>query len=236
METKEEIAEKIGKLLAKANQAGTKEEAATFFAGASRLMTKYGIEAHEVKDAEDKKKPVEFEVNTSLKKVWKNTRPVHFYIRQVIRQCFNVSVVKTGAEGYDIRYYFIGTRDDCHFAQYAFEVLLDTFNNLFTRYLLAEYGVADSKARSASRQHGFFAGCRDGFIEAWDEAQKSEMQKQNAQSFAIVLVDKSKALDAYIKNQTDVTFTKRKTLRIDSSAYFQGMEEGRKIKVNRALS
>jgi hypothetical protein len=51
---KEKFIDTVKKLLAKAEQASTQEEAQTFFAKASELMQKHAIEEHELEDEEEK--------------------------------------------------------------------------------------------------------------------------------------------------------------------------------------
>jgi hypothetical protein len=236
MDTREEVMAKLEKLLAKANGTDNQAEAEVFFAKAAELMTRFGIAQHELKSAEEKAAgPTVQEVH--MDGAWASERPSHLYIRNILKKCFNVTILKYKRYKPEVStrkrvntYSAIGTPEDCQFAAFAFLSLEHTFNRLW-RARLKEFGV-DRLPRS--QRNGYYHGLMDGFIGAWQAARKAEMASQGAQSYAIVLVDKDKAVAKWCEdNKVRNNSAKRS---VDADAYEDGKEDGAKIRVNRPLA
>lgn len=232
MDSKESVMDKVQKLLAKANGTDNQAEAEAFFAKAAQLMTQHGIEQHELKSAEEKAAGPKVE-EVSMEGAWSTERPSHLYVRQILRACFNVTVLKYkkwGADGGKVNTYtVIGERADCEFAIYAFMSLEHTFNRLW-RARLRQFGA---ERLPRSERNGYFDGLRLGFIHAWRKAREAEMQRMNAQSYAIVLVDKDKAVDAFLSTMRVRNVAVRRKL--DHGAREDGFRDGQHIRVNRPL-
>lgn len=222
------ILEKIEALLNKANGKGTTEaESAAFFAKASELMTKYGIEQHQLgnkNEDTDKVTQVPIEGRT------RTERPAHYWVRVLIKHCFHVSVIRHAVPGLVVRYSLIGTKEDCAFAAYAFNVLSDTFLRLQNEYL-RKY----NQPRTPRVYNAYFRGLCNGFCRAWDDAQEATMRNNNAQSYAIVLVDKDKAIARFM-DDAKIGLQKKKEFNGDPHALLSGMRDGRSIKLSRPLN
>lgn len=233
-----DIVEKIEKLMNLAGRAGTEGEAKAAFAAASKLMTKYGIEQHQLTGRTDFSKgggvqaPKFERVDIDVTK-YDTERPYHLFIRRILRHCFCVTVMKmtvfrAGRNG--ANYYMLGTREDCLFAGYAFDALSGIFKNLLSRYV-KEHGLVKNRAVS----NGYWQGLETGFCQAWDEAKRAEIKAQNADAFAIVLVDKSKALTLYVNALPGIRHVKTHRS-MDGHAYQQGVRDGRNISIHRPLA
>jgi hypothetical protein len=223
--TQEQI-EKVQKLLNLAHGAGTEGEAQSAFAAASKLMTKFGIEQHMLGKKEE---PTFQESNIEGK--WSSKRPAHEYVRNVILMCYHVQIIRQMHMDGTYTYFMIGTRADCIIAQQAFEVLTDVYPKLFKKWL-RERGLDKTQAL----RNGYFQGLSSGFKQAHKEAQEQQMRESNAQSYAIVLVDKAKALTQFLATRKDITYRKSQQRQTDHSAFHAGVQQGRQIKVSRPLS
>ena len=227
-----DIIDKIEKLLNLASNAGTEGEAKAAFAAASKLMTKHGIEQHQVTGRSDEKMKEAAAVKevTLNSKVYASERPYDLYIRRIIKHCFHVSIIKVRRFGRSPDYYMIGTREDCVFAAYAF----DTLRTIFLKHVGA-FLKAHGLPRTPRYFNGYWDGLERGFCAAWDEAQRAQMVSQGAQSYAIVLVDKDRAVDAYIAQSKDIKQVKDRR-NPDGFARAVGFHDGKKISIHRPLT
>lgn len=228
-----EAIDKIEKLLNLAANAGTEGEAKAAFAAASKLMTKYGIEQHQItgrNNTELNKASQQAEVErVDLKvEIHATERPYDLYIRHIIRHCFKVAVVAIRYRHRSPDYYMVGTHADCVFAAFAFE----TLRKIFLKHVGA-YLKARGLPRTPRYFNGYWDGLRIGFCDAWDQAQRAEMVTQKAESYALVLVDKEKAVTKALETQ-GVKLVQDKR-RPDEMARHQGIQDGRKIKLHRPI-
>jgi hypothetical protein len=220
--------EKIRKLLALAHDTGaTEAESTSAFASASKLMTKWGIEAHQL--GSGKAQAPTFQ-RASIEGAWRSKRPAHPFVRQIIRECFCVSIIRNQCAGV-YTYYMIGTPADMAFATYAFEVLNDAFPRLYYAYL-RKRGLEKTRAL----RNGYYWGLQAGFTKAWKDAQAAEVAAQGAQSYALVLVDKQALLTKTIAEDPDIRTPKAREIKADAEAFRSGVEEGKKLKVARPIA
>lgn len=226
--------DKIEKLLNLAAKAGTEHEAKAAFAAASKLMTKYGIQQHQLtgKDGMTSKQKEAAEVtqvNFTTPK-YASERPYHLYVRQIIKHCFFVSIVKVPDRyGNSPDYFMLGTREDCAFAGYAFDVLSQIFLKHLSTFL-----KQNGLPRTPKYFNGYWAGLAEGFNQAWDEARRAEIAAQGAESYAIVLVDKAAALTKFVAARSDIKHKKQNRSQ-DFNAREAGVRDGRNIKIHRPL-
>lgn len=236
MDTREEVMSKLEKLLAKANGTDNQAEAEVFFAKAAELMTRFGIAQHELKSAEEKAAGPQVQ-EVHMEGAWASERPSHLYIRHILKACFNVTVIKYSRYKPEINahkrvntYSAVGTPEDVQFATYAFLSLEHTFNRLW-RARLKQFGV---ERMPRAERNGYYHGLMDGFIHAWKQAQQAQMTAQGAQSYAIVLVDKDKAIAKWCEENS---VKHKKSNRSQSyAAREDGFRDGQKIRVNRPLT
>lgn len=228
-----DVLDKIQKLLNLAARGGTEAEAQAAFAAASKPMTKYGIERQQVELHADskEKKTSEAVQETKLEKKWKTERPAHRSVRRVLRTCFKVEVLKIrdwdAKFGWGIRYDLIGTREDCQFAAYAFDFLNSTFQRLYYDYA-REAGIKELRPKI---YQAYFYGLQVGFCNAWQEAQRAQIKEQKAESYAIVLVNKDKAVDAFVGAMPNIRrVADRRSY--DGAAFVAGEAKGRTLKVH----
>lgn len=231
MSTDPAILDKLEKLLAKANGTNNQNEAAAFFAKAAELMTKHGIEQAKL-DAHGAKKANEFG-EVKLEGKWKTERPHHRYTRAILKHCFGVVVIKyqtRGSDGrYEVTYSMVGTKEDIQMAGYAWNMLNNTFTKLAAAY------VRDNDLPRVPRYFdGFIRGCYEGFVDAWDEAKRAEMVRNNGEQYAMVLVNKEAELQNHLQTM-GVKNAKQKQVTADSRAYHAGVETGRELKIHRPL-
>lgn len=222
--------EKIQKLLEKAKSTNSQAEAEAFFAKASELMTRYGIQEHHLSGRSNKKKEAHIFKKQNIEKTWRSERPNHIHVRRIIAHCFTVQVIRSRDVHGHVTYTMLGTEADCAFAAYAFDILSETFRKLFAAYAKERgTGLDDSKVRE-----GYFIGLYQGFIKAWDDAQAKEIKAQNADSYALVLVDKAQELQNWITSNMKVTYKKVKRSS-DGSAFAAGLRDSHKVKIQRVI-
>lgn len=237
--------DKVKKVLALANAAGTPAEAEAAFARASELMAKYGIEQAHIQasqSAEESKRSIQMDKCSTRDKATVTERPFHGPICCILNHCFNVEVVlnRTRAlvNGKFSTLHFhtiLGEASDVAFARYAFDLLETTFLRLLGDY----YKSNGIKERSSKHYVPFFLGLSQGFINAWDEAKAAELSKHSAadvQSFALVIQDKDALLAAYLKEQFPTLKMPRAHTIRNIAAFQAGVKAGKDIKVNRAIS
>lgn len=238
--------EKIKKLLALANAAGTPAEAEAAFGRAAEMMTKYGIEQAHIQATqtkEERAKSMEMTRSDTSDRATRTKRPHYEPIASILRECFNVEVVSMRShrlvDGEWTWLHFsiiLGEKSDVEFASYAYTVLEQTFSRL-----LSEYHRANPSIKRSPRVYiPFFQGLAVGFIRAYEEAQAREAAqhaKEDVQSYALVLVDKREAVEAFTKQTFPLIryVSSRSTIR-NLDAFRAGVEAGKTIKVNRALS
>jgi hypothetical protein len=231
------ILEKLRKLLSKAKGTNNENEAKAFFAKASELMTKHGIEQHEIdQHAGEKEKVPEFEQINLGVRATKTERPPHPQVRRVIRHCFNVFIIRVrgwdNLRGMVYTYYMIGTKQDCTFAAYAFEVLSETFRRCWNEFSRVNFG---GERAPATVWNGYLEGLVSGFNAAWDEAQARVVKEAKAQSYALMIIDKSQALEKFVDSRKDIKSSTRHCQGMSAEAFQQGYFKGRMIKVNLPL-
>ncbi len=231
-----DIIDKIEKLMNLASKAGTEGEAKAAFAAASKLMTKYGIEQHRITGRDNvamnkASKEQEMQTRVDLKvEIHATERPYHLYVRQIIRHCYKVAIIAIKYPHRSPDYYMVGARQDCVFAAYAF----DTLSKIFLKHV-GQFLKNNSLPRTPKYFNGYWDGLRIGFMQAWDEAQRAEIREQKAESYAIVLVDKEKALTTTLNMMKDIQFKKARR-NTDVDAKLQGIRDGRNIKIHAPLS
>lgn len=239
------IIDKIAKLLRLAERAGTPAEAENAFAQASKLMAKHGIERHDI-DTSKGEKPKKPEFTQGGETKFRKQEPIGaIYVRSLIRHCFCVEVLrvrtyeknpKKPEEGYvaGFKYQFIGTREDCQLAGTAFEFLLTTFWRLYAEWCKKTYAVEQPIYKS-TLYNSFMEGARIGFCRAWDAAQKATIKEANAQSYAIVLVDKDKALKQFVDDMPNIKRKANRNQEGNWRAMDAGIEAGKTIKLHHHL-
>ena len=227
------IIEKISKLLEKARSTTNQHEAETFFGKAGELMAKHGIEQSriEAKSAQRQDQSRVERGKMSNPRKWEHQAAGA--AKRVVRHCFNVVLLKyvDRFKG-TLQYQFVGTPEDVEYASFAFDFLQETFWKLYQAWA-KENGHPIWRA---VLYNSFFNGCVDGFVRAWDENTKKVIKEEKAQDYAIVLVNKSAALDHFLKNDKTIRWVKQRPKQEGHhEAHRAGIAAGSKIKLNKQI-
>lgn len=230
-----DILAKVEKLMILAHGSSTEGEAKAAFAQAAKLMTKYGIEQHQLNldsEAPDAD-PIQ---EQHCERIQRTERPQDIYVRQVIRSCFNVTVLcyrkwHEGKKCY--AYSLVGTHADCVFAHFAFYTLKDMFQSLYTQWRnetgrQAEHGPALCKS--------YFAGLQKGFIAAFKEAQWQQMRDSNADKYALVLQAKNERVKEFLDDMGCTSRRRSGPRDHNSAALAAGYSKGRTIRINQPIA
>lgn len=227
-----EVLDKLHSILKLAENAGTRGEAEAAWAALGRMLTKHGIELHQVREharKDDKSIAWDF-TRVQIPKMWRTERPSHRWVNAIIVECFNVQIVRVKNQ-LGITYVMLGEATDCAMAMYAFDFLAETFLRLYNRW---KDGMGYAHKRL--RRDSYFAGLYTGFIGVWREAQAAQMREQNADAYALVLVDKQNALTRYLHDEfKDLKERKTRDREWDDEASAAGYHEGRRLKINQPL-
>jgi hypothetical protein len=132
-----------------------------------------------------------------------------------------------------LSYLLVGEQMDCDVAKMIVEELHPMMRQSFARYL-KENGFK----WNAVLCHSFYEGIEDGYIQANERGRDSAMReagKEKADKYAIVLVDKDKAINAFVKEKI-MTVPSRvgygaRSGGHDDHAYGKGKQIGSKMKL-----
>lgn len=221
----EQIVEKIKKLLALANSSN-ENEAQTAAKMAQQLLTKYNLTMSQVDKAE-----LMFEVDSETENR-QRTSSSWGYTQSILRKFFFVEIVSSRSQGFDLKamkrrsvitHHFIGKRHNIEIAKYVKEFLERTFSNLFEDY--RKRTGAPLKSRKS-----FYAGVYKGLHD-----QLKGVKEYVEQETGLVVVE-----DAEVQKFINETLGKTKEVANkndiqDFSAYRTGTEEGKKVRLSRAL-
>lgn len=191
---------KIRALLEKADvsRGATDAEAAASMAKAQELMTKYGIEQMDVTASTPSSGPT-FDI---AHEQYVTTRKLRYdydaNVARIIQKCFGVKIIWTSAVGPDGKrkhvYSLVGDRTDIAMAKIAITLCLKAMTSGVARYLREECRGAKWTAPVG---RAYYLGVERGYLEASEQGRKTAYQqatKQQADRYAIVLVDKEKAV------------------------------------------
>lgn len=211
MTTQNEIIEKIQKMLAKANNNPSQEEAQTAMLMAQRLMAKHNIEMEMVQDKKPDKKEViqDWSVTEGALTGWR--RQLARIICRNFRTDFLINSSQNG-------FVFIGLKDDVHITVSVFNYCCDILDKGMHK-LRRDYRKA---GRSTEGVSGDYA---DGFLKGLDEKFAEQVSKEG---WGLILV-----------KDTDVTTEREKLAgkpaskgthlnrRGDAEAYRKGHQAGK---------
>ena len=230
-----EIVAKVEKLMILAHGSKTEGEAKAAFAQAAKLMTKYGIEQHQL-NLDSEAPDADPIGEQKCERIQRTERPQDIYVRQVLRACFNVTVLQY-RKWHDGKicyaYSLVGTHADCVFAHFAFYTLKGMFQSLYTKWRNETGRQAEHGPRLCK---SYFAGLQRGFIDAFKEAQWQAMRDANADKYALVLQAKNEKVDDFLEQMGCKAGKRRGPREHDTEALHAGYHKGRTIKLNQPIA
>jgi hypothetical protein len=213
-DNKQEIVEKVKKLLALA-QSSNEHEAKLAAERATELLTKHNLTMDDVS-----RKGITIEHET--RRLGRRATPESKFILSLLEEFFFVHPVKTNildTATFQFEKYFIllGRDHNVQIAAYVFDFLDRTFKNLFRDY---------KKANPKAKRQSFYLGLHAGLHE-----HLTEVRKRVHASTGIALVP----VDAELERALEKMGVKRSKTRIkvdDDTALVAGIEQGRKIRIH----
>jgi len=247
------IIEKIKALfrLADLARGASQHEAELALERATAMMAKYGIAQMEVEEmGEQVREARKFNIHERRFNTGRQKHADDRYIAQILRECFEVRIIWSSyyeyVEGWRkdwegkkvptrrakqrLTYILVGEEVDTELAVIVIQELHGSMWSLYRAYLKDQGLPHDSDLYNS-----FFSGCANGFIDAANRGKRSAMTSSGedlASRYAIVLVDKQKALAAYYSTITGLKASKGKMRSSHSDhAYGSGYEAGGRMKV-----
>lgn len=182
----EKVLDKLRKIQALADNAGTEGEAQAAAIAFQNLLSKYGLDASQVTESERIVETVDKLVvdETGNRVYWRG------WLAMVIAQNFRCEVYWSGYRGRQ-KLMFLGMTTDVTCAQAAYGSALQTLNRLWGKHLVDRAKQAEEEGWKWGRSDGKEAGAAyiQGFIKGMSEA-----LEENANKMALVLV-KSETVD-----------------------------------------
>lgn len=238
----ESIIEKVRKLLRLADPAngGTVPEMETALRKAQELMTRHGIEQMQIDDKRDPEAIQQEISNTGRRKDTSD-----YWIPMILKSVFSVKVLygsewtgkhtRDGRNIYNLRYYFFGEPDDIQLAKLAVNIIRNSMIEGFNKYVKAV-----GSTRNIHTKDSYYRGVAEGFIKESTHGRQAAMKrfKQEEQDrFSIVLLDKIKRIDSYIKGNVKTSSAKARSYkRHDAQAFQAGKTHGASIDFTTKIS
>jgi len=218
--TKEEVTEKIRKLLA-LSYSPVEAEAKLALAKARELMMKWTVEEYELQNGQK----TEF-VEITLFKGEKRPFKIKL-ITSILQSYFNVKTL-TYNERYKKRIICFGTRSSTEFAVYVFSYLSEIFDSLWSQNRVLFNLNETYKKR-------YFMGLAEGFM---DYLKSQIRHAQEEIGTALMVIGKELEVN-YNKQHPNICHQPINVSardRVDRAIYNKGIIDGRKIRVKRSVS
>jgi hypothetical protein len=195
----ESLLNKIRNLLKLADPANgaTQAEMETAMRKAQELMVRHGIEQMDLGSAAEASPVDEERVTMSRKKY-----PQDRWIPRVLKAVFDVDILVSSAwrhGAYRHMYIIIGEPVDREAAKMAITYVFDAMTKGLNAYL-----KVTGQSWNSTTAHSFYRGVAEGFIRESAHGRAAAMKrfkKEEQDRFAIVLVDKSKAIAKYVETK-----------------------------------
>jgi hypothetical protein len=239
--------------LADVARGASQAEAELAMEKAQLLMTKHGIKQIEVEQqGKDAREAKQFNVHQRTFKTGRQEHADDRFIARILRECFNVRIVWSSyhevVPGWitdpwtkekvphkrvksRLTYLIFGEPQDTEIAEMVIQELHEIMWRLYRAYLKDE-GIA----HNAVLYNSFFSGVKDGFIAAAHRGQNQAFREAGSAAtdmYALVIVDKAKAIQAYITQTCPTSPRASRGIKIDNSshAHASGYKAGGSIKV-----
>lgn len=239
--------------LADVARGASQAEAELAMEKAQLLMTKFGIKQVEVEQqGKDAREARQFNVHQRVFKTGRQEHADDRFIARILRECFNVKIVWSSyhevVDGWvtdpwtkeklphkrvksRLTYLIFGEPNDTEIAEMVIQELHEIMWQLYRSYLKDE-GIA----HNAILYNSFFQGVHDGFIAAAQRGQNQAFKEAGESAsnlYAIVIVDKAKAIQAYIQKTCPTTPRRSRGIKLDrgSHAHASGYKAGGSIRV-----
>lgn len=244
--TSDKLILRIVKLLSLADpsKGATPAEAASAFAKAQELITLNGLELADIRSAQElmtgAQSASSFDIGEDLIKSGRVQRyDYETNVARILMRCFGVRIIwcKELDNGRSRHAYIIvGERLDRALARAAYPILCEAMIGGVRRLLREELGGAKWTAEIGRNyydglEHGYCTASKDGKARVMARA-----KKENAEAYAIVLVDKDRAISLYYeKSHPDLrTIKQRRDYEANGQAFVSGMKAGEEIDLNNA--
>jgi len=233
-ETKEDVIEKVRKIMAKADPSRNdcEAEAANALRIAKRLMAEHGLDMADIEvsgeDAEDG--------NFNFVNCQNETEYKGFYVNHIINAVATITstrafrTVHHQADGRHIKYRvtFCGTETDAAVASAMFNMLL---------------GMTKARARSFASQHGrtdrsFVKSYEEGFAHGLNQNAQAKVDlgsKEKNDCYALMVITKDKALENWMEKEHDLRAARNSshgTRNLDATAYSHGKADAKSVNLD----
>lgn len=229
------LLEKIQALLNKAGDSGvTEAESQSFFAKAMELLAKNGLETSDLdavkKDASGK---ADYEILHTKVTTGRQLHEADDYIWPILNRCFGIKTLYTTEWGTkNHAWLFVGDKLQIQMAELASQVIYKTMTRNVRSWL-----KANGLKKTAQRKRSYFMGVMNGYLGKIKEAEAAAYAEATAgqrDAYGLVLVGKAEAIATYTETQLNPVAKKAATVKVDSAAYQNGLDTGRRMDLNSA--
>lgn len=219
----EDILKKVKKLLALAASCN-EHEARNAAAKAQALMVRHNLSMQmlgSISDYVNEEAGTETRISRESSYIM-SILTKHFFVRCYYDQLFT-GYTRTGKRSYKKVARLVGTPENVAVAQYVFEFLMSTYKRLWKEFSKTH----DNK--SASARNSFVLGVTLGIKETL-----SESEKKVCDEMGLTIVPDEK-LSQFMKSNLNLRSRKVGFLSGDGKAQAAGHEQGKKVRISRAL-
>jgi hypothetical protein len=226
-----ELIEKIKKLLA-LSESSNEHESSLALQMAQNLAIKHNIELATVKAYDSNK---EEDIKTINISVGKRSPIVNRYVTNIVRNHFQIRIIKLGTRDQGFSYIFVGTPTNNQIAKFVFEFLTHEFTRRWNKY-------SSKKSVQTKERTSFYTGMYNGLDQKLRDQKKQTEDTINDPSiknnYSLMIVNQTENLNkAVAKMFPKLTYTKSYTRNtIYDNAYSDGVKQGKEININSQLN
>lgn len=219
------IIDQLEKILNKAKGTNEPAEAEAFMQKAIELATKHDIDLARFETHSTREEMIKTTVNAGQR-----AAVCQQEVNWLLQNYFKVQVIKEGGRAFGISFNFIGAPEDVRLATFLNEYLKTTFMECWWSY------KTRTGAHTQMRQ-SYIRGLYKGLAEKLDQTKgkiENSLDAETKQSYSLMVISQEEQLkQALTKFYPKVTFTKAKKIRFHTSSYNAGIEDGKKIEIQR---
>lgn len=223
-----ELIEKIKKLLA-LSESANEHEAELALQKASELAIKHNIELASVRSYN----LTEEDINSINVTVGKRSPIVNRYVTSILKNHFQVEIIKLGSREHGFSYIFVGTPTNNQIAKFVFDFLTPEFTRRWNKYSNNDY--TETKERAS-----FYVGLYTGLNQKLrDQKKKTEdtIDPSIKNNYSVMIVNQTEKLNkAVAKMFPKLQYTKNYTkTTVYHNALSEGIKQGKEININSQL-